>query len=284
MYVNSNKILNEASSIQALKNVFLTGFLLQNFTKNLGIINYFTKYSTDFNPLSDTESSRDIIIGLEHLIGEFPMYMENDIEFKKTGMSNEWENKKYYLATISAGGDLVADFRDNIDINAPYVYDTKEVSEISGIQRSDSLVAKNILLNSKKINVTDNNIKAVDRINILADDSIVINDGSLWAGGDLSMTATNDINSIQGELKGENITAISRNSDLSFKSSESVGYFNLDGTRKVGSLEATGDLFLHAGKNIILSNLFLTKNNNISLAANNDITIDNNNVLLTHKP
>uniref|UniRef100_UPI0036DB3D88 DUF637 domain-containing protein n=1 Tax=Photorhabdus sp. RM322S TaxID=3342825 RepID=UPI0036DB3D88 len=283
MYVNSNKILNEASSIQALKNVFLTGLTLQNFTKNLGVINYFTKFSTDFNPLNDTESSRDLIIGLEHLIDEFPMYMENDIEFKNTGSANEWENKKYYLATISAGGDLVADFRDDIDINTPSISNIKGVSEISGVQRPDALVARNILLNSKKINVTDNNIKSVDGINILAGDGIDIKYGSILAGGDLSMTATNDINSVQGELKGKNITAISKNADLSFKSSEDTGYFNLDGTRKISSLEATGDLLLHAGKNILLRNLFLTKSNSISLAANNDITIDNNNALLTHK-
>lgn len=283
MYVNSEKILNEISSIKAVKNIFLTGVILKNITKKLGMKNSFTKFSTDFNPLTDTENSRELIVRIEHVKDEIPMYIEHDIEFKKIGVSNDWKSENYYLATISAGGDLVADFRDSIDINTPSIYDAKETSEIYGIQRPDTLVAKNIVLNSKQISILDNSIKAANGINILANDSISINDGSLFAGGDLSVVATNNINSIQGELKGKNITAISRNADLNFQSSEGVGYFNLDGSRKVSSLEATDDLFLHSGKNILLRNLLLTKGDNVSLTANNNITIDNNNALLTHK-
>ncbi|PQQ37206.1 hypothetical protein C6H68_14755 [Photorhabdus luminescens] len=160
--------------------------------------------------------------------------------------------------------------------------DAKNLSEITVTARPDTLSAKNILLHAGKINITDK-LKAIDGLNIISENDINLNNAALISSNSLSMTATNNINALQGELKAKDVTIISRNGNVQFQSSSKPGYFNPDNTRKISSLEATGDLLLHAGKNILLRNIFLTKSHNISLTANHDITIDNNSELLTHK-
>ncbi|MCT8343633.1 hemagglutinin repeat-containing protein [Photorhabdus kleinii] len=138
------------------------------------------------------------------------------------------------------------------------------------------------MLHAGKINITDK-LKATDGLNIISENDINLNNAALISSNSLSITAANNINALQGELKGKDVTIISRNGNIQFQSSSKPEYFNPDNTRKISSLEATGDLLLHAGKNILLRNIFLTKSHNISLSANNDITIDNNSDLLTHK-
>ncbi|MBS9422656.1 DUF637 domain-containing protein [Photorhabdus caribbeanensis] len=297
LFSNTDRLLNKTSLIKASKSIFLTGTVLQNISGSLGGIKDFIKLSADFDPEKITDNGR--LLTLQEIAVEFPLGEEvvydmfesesyDDIDdskakFKKTATANRWKNTNYNIANIIAGEDLVSDFKDSIDINTIPLYDAKKTSEIESSPRPEALAAKNILLNAKQINVTDNNLKAANKINLLANDNINIKDGSLLAGGDLSMVSVNDINAIQGQIKGNNITIISRNADLNFKSSETLGYFNPDGTRKVSSLESAGDLSLNAGKDILLRNMFLSKNQNISLVAGNNITIDNNSTLLTYK-
>uniref|UniRef100_UPI001CED4A2B hemagglutinin repeat-containing protein n=1 Tax=Photorhabdus antumapuensis TaxID=2862867 RepID=UPI001CED4A2B len=196
-----------------------------------------------------------------------------------------WEDERNIIepASVVAAGNLVADFKDNIHIRTPLPYDINEMSQITVAGGYDTLSAENVVLNSGKIS-NNNIIKANNDITLLATDSVTLNTGEVISGGNVSMIAADNIDVLQSKIKGKNITVISRNADLKLQSNQTAGYFNHDGNRIISSIEATGDLLLNAGKNIILRDVFLTKSDNITLTANNDITIDNNNVaLLSHK-
>ncbi|WP_250151004.1 DUF637 domain-containing protein [Photorhabdus akhurstii] len=269
IYINSDELLNFVSKISAGKDIFLTGINFINESKITGMLNNYIVY-TEKDTKGNVSSRGDVYIRTY---------------FDRSGNVKTWEDKSNIIepASVVAAGNLVADFKDNINIRTPLPYDINEMSQITVAGGYDTLSAKNIVLNSGKIN-NNNIIKANNDITILATDVVTLNTGEVISGGDVSMIAANNIDVLQSKIKGKNITVISRNADLKLQSNETAGYFNHDGNRIISSIAATGDLLLNAGKNIILRDVLLTKSNNITLTANNDITIDNNNaVLLSHK-
>ncbi|WP_228901641.1 DUF637 domain-containing protein, partial [Photorhabdus bodei] len=269
IYINSDELLNFVSKMSAGKDIFLTGINFINESKITGVLNNYIVYTE-----KETEGS---------VSSRGDVYIRTD--FDRSGNVKTWEDESNIIepASVVAAGNLVADFKDNINIRTPPPYDINEMSQITVAGGYDALSAKNIVLNSGKIN-NNNIIKANNNITILATDAVTLNTGEVISGGDVSMIAANNIDVLQSKIKGKNITVISRNADLKLQSNETVGYFNHDGNRIISRIEATGDLLLNAGKNIIFRDIFLTKSDNITLTANNDITIDNNNaVLLSHK-
>ena len=105
----------------------------------------------------------------------------------------------------------------------------------------------------------------------------------MTAGKDISVLAGVSVESWQSELKGQNITLVSRGGDVTSHTSEWPNFFHSDGLRWLGSLEASRDLSLTAGGNILLRNTrFPVLSQNISLVANGDITFDKNDAMLWH--
>lgn len=71
---------------------------------------------------------------------------------------------------------------------------------------------------------------------------------------------------------------------MKLHTSEQPNYFHDDGVRWLGSLEATGDLFINAGGNILLKNTRLpVQSKNIAMTAGGDITVDKNEAMLDHQ-
>ncbi|WP_160000810.1 hypothetical protein, partial [Roseomonas sp. 18066] len=65
---------------------------------------------------------------------------------------------------------------------------------------------------------------------------------------------------------------------------EQPNYFHAGGVRWIGSVEATGDLLMRAGGNILLRNTRLpVQSKKITLIANGNITIDKNEAMLSHE-
>lgn len=280
-YINSLIINNKLSNIEAKGDLFLTGGSLNNESLSFGTMNGYGVYDLDIPEpvLSRVRENRYF----DYKGTGIPIFPRSQIfEAKKSNNLYTWIEGTHKRAEIKAGGNLVADFRDLINIQSSLPVGNKNPSEVTVTARPDTLSAKNILLHAGKINITDK-LKATDGLNIISENDINLNNAALVSSNSLSMTAANNINALQGELKGKDVTIISRSGDIQFQSSSKPEYFNPNNTRKISSLEATGDLLLHAGKNILLRNIFLTKSHNISLTANRDITIDNNSELLTHK-
>ncbi len=149
--------------------------------------------------------------------------------------------------------------------------------------RPDTITAKNILLRAGNIITTDV-MKATGDIILQSDGSTKMALALMTAGKDLSVLAGGGVEAWQSELKGQNITLVSRGGDVISHTSEWPNYFHSDGVRWLGSLEASRDLSVTAGGNILLRNTrFPVRSQNISLVANGDITMDKNEAMLGHE-
>ncbi len=144
------------------------------------------------------------------------------------------------------------------------------------------MTAKNILLRAGSI-VTTDVMKASGDITLQSDRGTKMALALMTAGKDISVLAGVSVESWQSELKGQNITLVSRGGDVTSHTSEWPNFFHSDGLRWLGSLEASRDLSLTAGGNILLRNTrFPVLSQNISLVANGDITFDKNDAMLWH--
>ncbi|MQL50687.1 filamentous hemagglutinin N-terminal domain-containing protein [Photorhabdus khanii] len=251
-YINSDNLSNQISKIEAGKDIFLTGNKLINESQRKSSLNHFIIYDLKLEPVPTV----------------YP--------YKKSGETQTWNDEDDVIepASIIAKGSLVADFKDSININTALPDDIKTVSEVNVKERPETVSAKNITLHAGQINITDK-IKAISELNIIAEKEINLHDAALLSSNNLSMTAINHINALQSEVKGKDITLISRHGDVRFQSSDKPGYFNADNTRRISILSANGSLTIQAGKNLLLQNTCLTPSTDISLTANNDIEIEN---------
>ncbi|WP_135678981.1 DUF637 domain-containing protein [Arsenophonus nasoniae] len=165
---------------------------------------------------------------------------------------------------IHAGGNLVADFSKGVKLLAetPHQGDHKHVA-VSG---------KNVVLKGQYIR---NSIYATakDNLSIIAEDDLETSHGKLEAGNDLSVMVVRDIDAYQTELRGKNVSLVSREGHIQMGTLDKSRYFNTDGGRLVPSITATNTLSLSSGRNISLLDTLVNKTNHVSLHAGQNIKI-----------
>ncbi|QLP48268.1 DUF637 domain-containing protein [Klebsiella michiganensis] len=273
VYLNTTYLTNNESLIKANQDLILTGKTFNHISGITGTRDTWSSYNTAYRP-SNTAS---------------PAVPENQLTiagkqnktytFQKTGEINSWKNPTLSPAILSAGGNLVADFSERIESTEPYATNV-QYSEVIG--RPDTMTARNILLRAGSI-VTTDVMKASGDITLQSDRGTKMALALMTAGKDISVLAGVSVESWQSELKGQNITLVSRGDDVTSHTSEWPNFFHSDGLRWLGSLEASRDLSVTAGGNILLRNTrFPVLSQNISLVANGDITFDKNDAMLWH--
>ncbi|HIF0159745.1 DUF637 domain-containing protein [Klebsiella pneumoniae] len=265
-FINADLLLNDASILKAKGDIILTGKTFVSSSYPVGIKERFNKF------IPDTEAYKQY----DQLGWPYPPMSYLDSGEK--GYS--WSPQSHLASKVIAGGNFVADFSDRIESNEPY--DTSV--QYSGVMsRPDTITAKNIFLHAGQIITTDV-MKAAGDITLQSEKGIKVALALLTAGKDLSVVAGGAVESWQSELKGQNITLVSRNGDVNSHTSEQPNYFHADGVRWLGSIEASRDLSISAGGNILLRNTrFPVQSQNISLVANGDITLDKNEAMLGHE-
>lgn len=270
-YLNTTHLTNNESLIKANQDLILTGKTFNHISGITGTRDTWSSYNTAYRP-SNTASpavpeSQLTIAGKQN----------KTYTFQKTGEINSWKNPTISPAILSAGGNLVADFSVRIESKEPYVTNV-QYSDV--MARPDTMTAKNILLRAGSI-VTTDVMKASGDITLQSDRGTKMALALMTAGKDISVLAGVSVESWQSELKGQNITLVSRGGDVTSHTSEWPNFFHSDGLRWLGSLEASRDLSLTAGGNILLRNTrFPVLSQNISLVANGDITFDKNDAML----
>lgn len=273
-YLNATQLINNESQIKAGRDLIMTGKTLKHISGKTGIMDTWAVYDTSYRP-SGTASS-PVPENQLTIAGK----QTKTYTFQKTGELLSWRNSALSPATLAATGNLVADFSERIESYEPY--DTRAgYSDV--VARPDTITAKNILLHAGSIITTDV-IKAAGDITLQSDTFTKVALALLTAGKDISVLAGGNIDSWQSELKGQNITLVSRTGDVNSHTSEQPNYFHADGLRWLGSLEASRDLSMTAGGNILLRNTrFPVLSQNISLVANGNITLDKNEAMLDHE-
>ncbi|HCR56653.1 MAG TPA: hemagglutinin [Raoultella sp.] len=273
-YLNATQLINNESQIRAGRDLIMTGKTLKHISGKTGIMDTWAVYDTSYRPSSTVSSP---IPENQLTIAD---KKNKSYTFQKTGEVLSWRNSALSPATLTAAGNLTADFSERIESYEPY--DTR-VGYSDVMARPDTITAKNILLHAGSIITTDV-MKATGDITLQSDTFTKVALALLTAGKDISILAGANIDSWQSELKGQNITLVSRNGDVNSHTSEQPNYFNADGARWLGSVEATGDLLMTAGGNILLRNTRLpVQSKNITLIANGNITIDKNEAMLSHE-
>jgi len=275
LYINASNLVNHLGDISAARDIILTGRSLINENRYEGdLYKYFTYSKNPFHVSLLPYPNKGIFTS-PPVLG-----IPNTHKFRHSEEAYDWLPSKIYTSSLKAGGNLVADFSERIESHTHYPSDAKYASVIS---RPDNITANNILLRAGSI-ITSDVIKAVGDITLQSDSATKMTQAQLTAGKDIAVLAGGNIESLQSELKGQNLTLVSRSGNVTSRSSEAPYFFNSDGSRSLGSLEASRDLSVTAGGNILLENTRLpVVSQNISLVANGDITLAKTESMLSHQ-
>ncbi|WP_174508774.1 DUF637 domain-containing protein [Klebsiella oxytoca] len=267
-YINADLLLNNASTLKAKGDIILTGKVFISSSHLLGAKERFNKFTPD----------TEVYKQYENLGWPYPPTSYIDTG-KKTF---NWIPQGILASKVISGGNLVADFSERIENNEPYPTDV----QFSGVMsRPDTITAKNILLRAGSIITTDV-MKASGDIILQSDSSTKIALARMTAGKDIAVLAGGNVDAWQSELKGQDITIVSRTGEVKVHTSERPKYYHDDGVRWLGSLQASRDLTLTSGSTITLSNILLApQSRNISLTSPGSISINRTDAILTrHRP
>ncbi|NRN26032.1 filamentous hemagglutinin N-terminal domain-containing protein [Serratia marcescens] len=273
-YINATTLWNDQSNISAAKDLILTGNDFTVKSIQLGQKDRYWRLGTNAFGVGAFARDEDAPPGDWDLL-----YVTEKAPYTKQQELVVWRAKGQQKSSITAGNNLTADFKNKIEISTPTPHEN-QLNEVVTSGRPESLKARNVLLHAKNIVGTDA-IRADGNITAIAEDRIVLGQGILAAGKELSLTAVNAIDAWQSELKGQDVTLNAKNGEIKIHSSEKPHYFRPDGSRWLGSLEASRDLSLTAGSTITLLNTLLApQSRNIAMTANGSIAIVKNSALL----
>ncbi|EOY5053920.1 DUF637 domain-containing protein [Serratia marcescens] len=273
-YINATTLWNDQSNISAAKDLILTGNDFTVKSIQLGQKDRYWRLGTNTFGVGEFARDEDAPPGDWDLL-----YVTEKAPYTKQQELVVWRAKGQQQSSITAGNNLTADFKNKIEISTPTPHEN-QLNEVVTSGRPESLKARNVLLHAKNIVGTDA-IRADGNITAIAEDRIVLGQGILAAGKELSLTAVNAIDAWQSELKGQDVTLNAKNGEIKIHSSEKPHYFRPDGSRWLGSLEASRDLSLTAGSTITLLNTLLApQSRNIAMTANGSIAIVKNSALL----
>ncbi|POW94681.1 filamentous hemagglutinin [Serratia marcescens] len=273
-YINATTLWNDQSNISAAKDLILTGNDFTVKSIQLGQKDRYWRLGTNTFGVGAFARDEDAPPGDWDLL-----YVTEKAPYTKQQELVVWRAKGQQKSSITAGNNLTADFKNKIEISTPTPHEN-QLNEVVTSGRPESLKARNVLLHAKNIVGTDV-IRADGNITAIAEDRIVLGQGILAAGKELSLTAVNAIDAWQSELKGQDVTLNAKNGEIKIHSSEKPHYFRPDGSRWLGSLEASRDLSLTAGSTITLLNTLLApQSRNIAMTANGSIAIVKNSALL----
>ncbi|HAT3682463.1 TPA: filamentous hemagglutinin N-terminal domain-containing protein [Serratia marcescens] len=273
-YINTTTLWNDQSNISAAKDLILTGNDFTVKSIQLGQKDRYWRLGTNTFGVGEFARDEDAPPGDWDLL-----YVTEKAPYTKQQELVAWQAKGQQQSSITAGNNLTADFKNKIEISTPTPHEN-QLNEVVTSGRPESLKARNVLLHAKNIVGTDA-IRADGNITAIAEDRIVLGQGILAAGKELSLTAVNAIDAWQSELKGQDVTLNAKNGEIKIHSSEKPHYFRPDGSRWLGSLEASRDLSLTAGSTITLLNTLLApQSRNIAMTANGSIAIVKNSALL----
>ncbi len=271
-YLYGDMLYNHVSKISALKDLILTGQNLHNTGVMFGVSDTYRQYSLDRESLSDTIKGP--------YAGDPKNTLQQHVNLTQVDEKTAWKITSILEGELTAGANLVADFKNRIDINTPTPNES-QLNDVKSTGRPKTVRAQNVLLHAANIVNTDA-INATGNITAIAEDRIVLGQGILSAGKELSLSAGNTIDAWQSELKGQDVTLSARTGEIKVHTSEKPHYYHPDGVRWLGSLQASRDLTLTAGSTITLINTLLApQSRNVTMTAPGSISIIRNDAILT---
>ena len=198
-YINATTLWNDQSNISVAKDLILTGNDFTVKSIQLGQKDRYWRLGTNTFGVGEFARDEDAPPGDWDLL-----YVTEKAPYTKQQELVVWQAKGQQQSSITAGNNLTADFKNKIEISTPTPHEN-QLNEVVTSGRPESLKARNVLLHAKNIVGTDA-IRADGNITAIAEDRIVLGQGILAAGKELSLTAANAIDAWQSELKGQDVT------------------------------------------------------------------------------
>ncbi|MEQ5401083.1 DUF637 domain-containing protein [Providencia rettgeri] len=264
-YINANDLVSDFGQITAKNNVILTGQNASISVFNSGKLDHWYKYDTSYKDLgkfadeSDDDGTYDIF------------YVSEPVDFKLIDKLYSWAPEALNYKTISAGNNVVLDFKNAINLESKLPNTEKPIAKIVQVGNpSFAITAKNIVLNSNNINISTN-LQSENDLSIIAGQNINIHDAQLVAKQSQSLIANNDLNLKQVNLTAKDSTLIAKNGNLQY-SLNPVSAFK-DNVLSPPVINAANSLHIQAGKNITFDNAQLAKTNKLTLSANDNIVV-----------
>ncbi len=264
-YINANDLVSDFGKIAAKNNVILTGQNASISSFNSGKLDLWYKYDRSnadlgkFADENDDDGTYDIF------------YVSEPIDFKLIDKLYSWAPEALNYKTISAGNNVVLDFKNTINLESKLPSTEKPIAKIVQVGNpSFAVTAKNIILNSNNINISTN-LQSENDLSIIAGQNINIHDAQLVAKQSQSLIANNDLNLKQVNLTAKDSTLIAKNGELQY-SLNPVSAFK-DNVLSPPVINAANSLHIQAGKNISFDNAQLTKTNKLTLSTNDNIVI-----------
>ncbi|MBQ0536088.1 DUF637 domain-containing protein [Providencia huaxiensis] len=265
IYINANEFNSIENSLIAKDNIILTGNTARILNSHGGELNYWYQFETDSPYLNNWVDEDDVPGTWDIAYDQQPMY------FKLIDKFYSWAPEALNYKTISAGNNVVLDFKNAINLESKLPSTEKPIAKIVQVGNpSFAITAKNIVLNSNNINISTN-LQSENDLSIIAGQNINIHDAQLVAKQSQSLIANNDLNLKQVNLTAKDSTLIAKNGNLQY-SLNPVSAFK-DNVLSPPVLNAANSLHIQAGKNITFDNAQLAKTNKLTLSANDNIFI-----------
>ncbi|HGN1705995.1 TPA: DUF637 domain-containing protein [Providencia rettgeri] len=264
-YINANDLVSDFGQITAKNNVILTGQNASISAFNSGKLDLWYKYDRSnadlgiFADESDDDGTYDIF------------YVSEPIDFKLIDKLYSWAPEALNYKTISAGNNVVLDFKNTINLESKLPDTEKPIAKIVQIGNpSFAITAKNIILNSNNLNISTN-LQSENDLSIIAGQNINIHDAQLVTNQSQSLLAGNDLTLKQVNLTAKDSTLIAKNGNLQY-SLNPISAFK-DNVLSPPVINAANSLHIQAGKNVTFDNAQLAKTNKLTLSANDNIVI-----------
>ncbi|BEM78915.1 hypothetical protein SME38J_30180 [Serratia marcescens] len=271
-YINASELWNHVSTIKATNDLILTG-------NNLGVGSEMTGDMNDYALFEPKVPNSNVVLG--HKWQDQKSSIPEYVIYVRKGGQKSWSASGYPASAMLAGGNLVADFKNQIEIKTSSPAGNP-LGEVVASGRPHSLEANNIVLHAGRVISTDK-INARNDLTVVADDLFYTDAAELTAGKNLNVAAVNELDARQSYLKGHNVTLTSRNGNVKVHTVPSPRYFGVDGARWLSQLNAAGDLTLNAGQGIYLRNThFAPQSQNIAMTANGTVSIVRNDEALNN--
>ncbi|MEQ4925536.1 filamentous hemagglutinin N-terminal domain-containing protein, partial [Proteus hauseri] len=279
LYLQSNELINEQSKIIVTDNLIATGdnikssyYLLGDYNKwdlyflEEEIDDYFEYYNYDYD-----ES--------KHNIDKSKLFKEDCfVLHEKAGSYYEFVINDSPEYMLKAGGNLVLDFKNSINLDRKFPFSEKNIKEIKNILTSDNTVlANNILLNSADINISLN-LKADNNLSILANKNINIKNASLLTEEAISLTANDNISFEQGVVITKDLSVLSKSGNVNYSLDPAYSYSLSNFAPSI--IDVSDKVTFYSGGSILFDNALVNRVNKINLTALENIKIQRNESLL----
>ncbi|OKP01517.1 filamentous hemagglutinin N-terminal domain-containing protein [Xenorhabdus eapokensis] len=266
-YLTQHNINSTKASISSGNNLYINATNLNNINSDMRSKKDLILTGRDLNVISTQNGEKNIFHTFDYSIPCLNFFggCNADHYFFNLGEVHSWKDVNPHInSLLLSEGNLIADFSNNITIEKKRHYNAEKIGEITiDNDNSESLVSiKNMVLFSNSI-TNKSNIRSNKDISIIGNDYVNINQSKILANKDLSINAANNIEIVQSDIKGKDISLLSKEGSINILTDNRIGYFLLNGIRWLGGIEATNDLIISAGNNAKLSNLrFKPQNGN----------------------